>query len=739
MTPHQRGPKAVNMFVAVERTVYSRPLFTNAVALVGFSLLVLYANRGLLFLDLDGAYMRTLVLNQFQWMPFGIDLASNPLQGMWNVFIGYNMNLVPALALQSYTLGGQIQPVLTYTIFVLELAIATYLLGTLLALPGAVRLLAAWLLPLLTLPFIWPPIFYPIYALIPQCVDLILGEAVILVGLARVGRRSLRVNLLWGVVIILVVAWLVAATPLMIVTIVPTVIVGCIVIVLSSRTRHELLWRLISLMALGAIMFGAGFVHALIGQTLYSVPNFFSDELSTVGVHPGLEVASVFFQWRGAGASLVVLSLIGSSMVAVYKSEMPRNFAIMHIFLTTICVVGGFALVRYFNTWRGPHMLYFEISIWPFYCLYAAYTLVLVLPWLAATANNIGTKLGVAAFALTPRRLLLSIGGMCLVFIAVLAVKRHAFMPSPFTSAETSLVKLLRAEIGLEPGTKFRGRVVSFAGGNLDRPISWVDQYAHDMRVWRIAGNDSRSVGLWRYGIPTLLEYNHYLTPPAYLLLSRLLARPIDRQLRNIMALTVPAPGLLRALGTRFIISDRELPDEQKLREVFKWGRDVELRLYELSGPNLGNYSPTTLIRADNAGSVLEILKGNFDFSRVAVVNEPVDEQLVPVLSAELEFTSGAMRVRAMSPGRSFLVLPVEFSRCIELSSSRSSETDVRLLRSNLAQLGLLFSGKLDVTVAFRSGPLKSSRCRLRDIEDMYALDIVGAAKLFPLVLQEKE
>src|SRR5262249_13011901 len=273
----------------------------------------------------------------------------NPLQGMWNVFIGYNMNLVPALALQSYTLGGQIQPVLTYTIFVLELAIATYLLGTLLALPSAVRLLAAWLLPLLTLPFIWPPIFYPIYALIPQCVDLILGEAVILVGLAHVGRRSLRVNLLWGVVIILVVAWLVAATPLMIVTIVPTVIVGCIVIVLSSRTRHELLWRLISLMALGAIMFGAGFVHALIGQTLYSVPNFFSDELSTVGVHPGLEVASVFFQWRGAGASLVVLSLIGSSMVAVYKSEMPRNFAIMHIFLTTICVVGGFALVRYFN------------------------------------------------------------------------------------------------------------------------------------------------------------------------------------------------------------------------------------------------------------------------------------------------------------------------------------------------------------------------------------------------------
>jgi hypothetical protein len=281
--------------------------------------------------------------------------------------------------------------------------------------------------------------------------------------------------------------------------------------------------------------------------------------------------------------------------------------------------------------------------------------------------------------------------------------------------------------------------VASFAGGNLNRPISWVDQYAYDLGVWRITGNDSRSVGLWRYGIPTLLEYNHYLTPPAYLLMSRLLARPIDLQLRNVMAFTVPAPALLRALGTRFVISDRELSGEEKLPEVFTWGRDVELRLYELSEPNLGNYSPSTLIRAGTAGAVLEILKGDFDFARFAVVNEPVDERLVPALAGELEFTSGAMRVRAISPGRSLLVLPVEFSRCIETSSSRSSEADVRLLRSNLAQLGLLFSGQLDVTLALRSGPLKYSRCRLRDIDDMRALDLVGAAKRFPLFLQENE
>jgi hypothetical protein len=252
------------------------------------------------------------------------------------------------------------------------------------------------------------------------------------------------------------------------------------------------------------------------------------------------------------------------------------------------------------------------------------------------------------------------------------------------------------------------------------------------MKAWGLAGNDHRTIGLWKYGIPTLIDYNHYVTPPEYLVLSRTLARPIDRQLRNIMALTLPDASILQALGVRFVISDRSMGDNFRLREVINWGPASELRLYELSKPNLWNYSPTSVLLARNAGDVLEILKNGFDFRHSAVITVPLTETLVPALSTELRFERSTLHIHATSIGRSMLVLPVQFSRCLEISSVISN-ADVRLLRVNLLQAAVFFSSSLDADITFRSGPFGHSTCRLRDIEDMRVLDIASAAKRFPL------
>src|SRR2546422_1932867 len=101
---------AMSAFSALKHATLTRPLPANATGLIAFSLLVLFLNRGVLFLRIDCTYMQILVQNQFQWMPVALDFGPNPLQGMWNVFLGYNMNLIPAFAIQMHLFGG-IEPV----------------------------------------------------------------------------------------------------------------------------------------------------------------------------------------------------------------------------------------------------------------------------------------------------------------------------------------------------------------------------------------------------------------------------------------------------------------------------------------------------------------------------------------------------------------------------------------------------------------------------------------------------
>ena len=715
--------------------VRTRPLLANAIALIAFSTLVLSLNRGALFYGLDGNYMKILIQNQFQWMPFGMNLGANPLQGNWNSFIGYNMNLIPAFSIQAHFLNGQVDPVLTYTVFALELAFATYLVGNLLSLHKFERIAAAWLLPLLTLPFIWgPSLIFPLYVLIPQGVDLVLGQAVLMWALVRSDDRALR-NVTSGLIIILVVGWLVVANPLTVMIIVPTVAAAYLTIIVSSKTRRVLLWRLILVALLALVMIAGGFVHFLIGQTFYSVPAFFSNELWVD--KPDLTGASIVFQWRdysSFGLVLVFLSVVGATLTAVRQTGLPRNLAIAHLVLTAMYVGGGYLLVRYVPGWRGPAMLYFEISIYAFYCLFAVHAVMLTAPRLVHVANKLLSAYGPRALVLSSDKTFLAVAIFGLVLIAGLAAKgRPSAQYLPIS--ETTFVKFLRAEIGLQPPSLFRGRVATFAGGDPATPIGWIDQYQRDNKALASAGNESRTIGFWTFGIPTLIEYNHYITPPDYLLLSRTLARPIDPQLRNIMALTVPNAPILQALGVRFVISDRSLGDEFQLREVMKSATDPELRLYELPKPNLGNYSPTRTVLAKDASDALAILKNGFDFQNLAVVTEPLTEALVPASSVRLRFETGAFNLHAESQGRSLLVLPVEFSRCLTVSSALSSNGDVRIFRTNLVQVGVLFSTSLDVKVTFESGPFAHATCRVKDIEDMRALDLPAAAKRFPLNL----
>ena len=103
-----------------------------------------------------------------------------------------------------------------------------------------------------------------------------------------------------------------------------------------------------------------------------------------------------------------------------------------------------------------------------------------------------------------------------------------------------------------------------------------------------------------------------------------------------------------------------------------------------------------------------------FDGRRDIVVDKPFDQPLVPAIRSELTVIKDGLVISGDTRGRSVIVLPVQYSRCWELSPPSSAQ----LLRANLAQLAIEFEGRLEGTLHLRFGPFWNSACRVDDIRD---------------------
>ena len=254
--------------------------------------------------------------------------------------------------------------------------------------------------------------------------------------------------------------------------------------------------------------------------------------------------------------------------------------------------------------------------------------------------------------------------------------------------------------------------------------------------------NDFNAYGLWIYHIPTLVQFNTMMAAQYYLMLSELLARPSDRQLRSFVNISVPNEAILKLWGVRFVIADYALPfgaerismpvegttdwmTEWYLQYTPRHYRDVSfgspVRLFEFAGSNLGNYSPTQLVEVSTAKEVMDHMRApGFDGARTVMVAEKLSEDFVPAREATMIVERGGLSLRAASAGESLLVLPVQYSHCWQLRNAPNAT----LFRANLMQLGIRFSGELKAELRQVFGPLWHSYCRVEDAHDMERLKI---------------
>jgi hypothetical protein len=299
----------------------------------------------------------------------------------------------------------------------------------------------------------------------------------------------------------------------------------------------------------------------------------------------------------------------------------------------------------------------------------------------------------------------------------------------PFPPRISPTVAILKANIALDPLSKFNGRILTAMPIKPDGGDAWLQQFNAAADWVKIDGNDEMSVGLWYYRVPTLFEYNQFISPVFHALVKRALQRPPIAHARNITVLTYPNARVLKLLGVRYVLMPQPDASLGELRATedragVQWG------LIELPEPNLATYSPTSIEMRRDLSSMLDfVVDDSTDLSKQAVAQEQVAGPLTPVRSSALSMAGKDLRVVAESDGRSLIIVPVEFSHCLELNETHpTAGGGATVLRIDGLLTGIAFAHHLDAVLSFRIGPLRNPVCRWEDYRDLKALLPGGGA-----------
>ncbi len=169
-------------------------------------------------------------------------------------------------------------------------------------------------------------------------------------------------------------------------------------------------------------------------------------------------------------------------------------------------------------------------------------------------------------------------------------------------------------------------------------------------------------------------------------------------------------------MGVKMILTDSPAVRDATLVYETIAG-DSPLRIFQLNKANIGQYSPTRVVKVANASEAIAVMsQESFDPERDVVSEEELPNDLHPGKLMSVKTNLGPrLNVRAGSPGQSLLVLPFEYSECLrlEILGGRTA----RLIPVNLQQTGLLFEGQIDITISYRFGPWDRPECRGDDVK----------------------
>ena len=709
-----------------------------AASLLVLSPLAFQSKWPLVFYRFDGIFLLIFATMQKTWSLGGWSFTSNPLQGIGGLELPQHTILLDPGLWLAVSLPPSIGPTAAMTFYAALLAVTTCWLGTRMGLDALTSVAGAWIALLLAFPYVYPSLGFDFLWGVPAYVPLIFLDIAAFLLLLDFGKGSRSADLARFSGIAAICAYQLIEYPNFApVSGIVLFFFGVVALLMASSMRE----RLIKLAgaAVLAVLALAVFGRLVFGIYGFAKPTFFWYEFFP---RPGnLRDLTFFIADHSRWPAWLVygVSLLGAIHAAFLGSAAIRPIARALLGFVGINLALNLLLV---DGWKGPRIAYIDIFAYPLYCLFAAYGVAVALRWPPLVdfwrrrmadfdAMPWLQKGAVHALAVSVVPWLVLIDYAPAPLDRPLVRNRNPFIWPP---KETPVTKLLAAEVGLRPGSPFRGRVASIAGSDFDPAYvsaPFINQHNYDGMGLFYSGNDHRMYGLWYFGIPTLLECNQFSSPFFHLVNARLLNAPNTKDLRSYETQSIVNDRIMALLGTRYLLSDKVLPDRAPdLKHRLVEGRD--LYVYSVPAANVAGYSVTQVRRAANAQDAIGWLADPaVDLTTAAVLTTPGHlPPLVPASGSRLIVERGGYRLEAESPGTSLLVLPVEFSRCLTATLTSTGPTPPRLLRANLTMAAVLFSGRVEGTLRLRYGPL-SSGCRIEDWREAEALHL-GDARDWP-------
>ena len=676
-------------------------------------------NINALFFHYDGSYMLVDARDQLRFGQPLFAYTNNFLQSIGNIQFPQNARLLFfywPIGWFSSLAAAKIASGLTIAAIIFAVA---YSMARLLAQPRATAIAAGWILGFVATPFVPLWFFYPLLFITPNFVPVIAAPVVVFGLLSQAGRESsLAADAARIVGLLLVAFYVMAASSIVL----PVVAIGALPYVALAlglaRDRAEL-WRKLAVIAVVAMVATLlRWPWYILGLFLDTAPNVFPNDFTTP--YHDKVYASVMFQgglFSWAGPLLVAAAVLGALLSVRATAVELRRTAWMTLFLVAIFAAAGLALTV-MPHWILPPPAYFEVSVWPLYGVFAGVLLVRTSDVVVTQLARRKWRLGIRGYP----QLIVPIAALVAAAVLVLA-KRPTAQVYPYPPRLSPVVAALQADIGLDVGATFRGRVATIIPVKADGIDAMAQQIIVSSSWAERVGNDEMSLGFWYYRVPTLFEYNQFGSPLFHELLKLALQRPLLTYQRNMTLFTYANARVLQLLGVRYVLMPRPDASLGEVRAT-EDRRGEPWSLIELPGPNLATYSPTSIETRRDLVSMLDfIVDDKVDLSREAVAQDPIDGSLVPARSSALSMMGRDLRVTAESDGRSLIVVPLEFSHCLEMHDAHpEAGAGPALSRIDGLLTGIVFEHHLDVVLSFRIGPLQNPTCRWQDYRDLRAL-----------------
>jgi hypothetical protein len=713
--------------------------FTLGLGLVIVAGLVVFPKIGSqMFFSWDSS---TYVTNAKDYLENGTltGLVASYTQSLGNLAYPFNYNLLPEVRLAYF--DGLIHPVLMYLVASLLYFSSTFVLAAIIGFGPLTALVSGLTTVWLTMPLTSPPLFSIIFWYFsPYSIPHVYQFTLLFVTTYYIGRLGIVGNLLAILLLILEVIWVnVAGAKGGIFVVLGAGLFG-ISIATSSESWKVFAWRGLAAVLVLLVIVTTGVLNYIRGIYAYTATLLLFSEMQSSGtlgallrtMFPDLQLSylqNISKIWLNdqLGYPLSILSALGVIWAIIWPpTRIARHLAVAMLatlpFLllfvygqvigsaayplyVIFAVAGAFALGRWIWRGLGPYLLQHRGAAFRF------------------------TRLQPARLSPSGWSPVAAIALVMLSFTVLARVKDRAPIGWIYPPSRPALIETLASTIRFRPGDAFHGRYLDMSitapleDGTLPKGSTLVYGLMKVALDHVMAfGNDLTVQGPRFYDVPVAMELNRMNSAASVLFYNFLLSAEGEVQRIDTRTVTHFDLRLFRLLGIRYVLSHRPI-DREYASNVEVSQLPAGTSLYEISGINLGQFSPTRVSIIPEWRSVLERMAAvDFDPEQSAILQENwAGTEPLSAATAQIVRTVGGYRVTANSSGRALLVLPFEFSRCLVMDESQGN---ARIGRADFFLTGLAFEKKLDAQLRFRFGPFENSGCRLADLADIRAMGL---------------